>query len=298
MKKLLLLIVLFSCLALIAQENEIPKELTDLEAKLHYQQGEIDLRSGLAKLTVPENFRYLAPADADIVLTEMWGNPKGNDTLGMLIPSDLSPLDQKCWAVIITYADDGYVKDSDADKIDYSDLLKKMQKATLEYNKEREKEGYPPMTLVGWATPPRYDKATHKMYWAKELSFPGAEENTLNYNIRVLGRRGVLVLNAVAAISDLKIIEEHTPAIVGMIDFRDGNRYADFNGKTDKVAEYGLAGLIAGAVAMKAGLFKAIWLALLAAKKFVIIGAVALFGMVKKLFGKKEKSETTQVGNS
>ena len=29
------------------------------------------------------------------------------------------------------------------------------------------------MELVGWAAPPRYDKATHKLYWAKELKVDG-----------------------------------------------------------------------------------------------------------------------------
>jgi uncharacterized membrane-anchored protein len=35
------------------------------------------------------------------------------------------------------------------------------------------------VTLGGWAEPPSYDKATHKMYWAKELAF-GTGEHTLN----------------------------------------------------------------------------------------------------------------------
>ena len=290
MKKLIALLLAAPCLALFAQEKDRLKEFTDLEAKLHYQKGEINLQGDLAKLNVPENFRYLAPADAKIVLTKMWGNPEAGKTLGMVIPAETSPLDQNCWAVVITYTEDGYVKDSEADKINYTDLLKDMQKATAAYNKEREKEGYPPTKLVGWATPPRYDKVTHKMYWAKELNFGDSKENTLNYNIRVLGRRGVLVLNAVAAISDLKLIEEHAPAIVGMVDFKQGNRYADFDGNTDKVAAYGLAALVAGGIAAKAGFFKVILIALLAAKKFVIIGAIALFGFVKKIFGKKEKT--------
>jgi uncharacterized membrane-anchored protein len=37
------------------------------------------------------------------------------------------------------------------------------------------------------------------MYWAKEINFGGDSENTLNYNIRVLGRKGVLLLNFIAA---------------------------------------------------------------------------------------------------
>lgn len=291
MKKLLLLFALLPALIVSAQEtnNEpIPAELKALESKLHYQTGEITLKGKLAKLNVSEKFRYLSPNDTEVVLSGMWGNPEGGKTLGMILPAGVSPLDQKCWAVIITYTEDGYVKDTDADKINYPKLLKEMQESTRESNKERRKEGYPEVELVGWAAPPRYDKATHKMFWAKELKFTDSKEHTLNYNIRVLGRRGVLVLNAVASMSDFSIIEEHSPEIVSMVDFQEGHRYTDFDGKTDKVAAYGLAALVAGGVAAKAGLFKALWIGILAMKKFIVIGAVALFGLITRLFGKKE----------
>jgi uncharacterized membrane-anchored protein len=129
----------------------------------------------------------------------------------------------------------------------------------------------------------------HKLYWAKELKFRGADENTLNYNIRILGRRGVLVLNAVAAMSQLPEIEQKAPKILAAIDFNPGHRYADFSEAAgDKVASYGIAALVAGGVAAKLGLFKGLWVAILAAKKFVIIGFVALAAWLRKLFGKNK----------
>jgi uncharacterized membrane-anchored protein len=265
-------------------------KLKELESKLDYQKGDIVIRNGLATLKVPDNFRYLSAKDAQTVLTKMWGNPEGEGTLGMILPADVSPLSSDCWAVVITYTEDGYVKDADADKINYNDLLKEMQAATKEYSAERKKEGYSEIELVGWAAPPRYDKATHKMYWAKEIRFSDSKESTLNYNIRVLGRRGVLVLNAVASMSDFAMIEKHAPDVVAMVDFKEGNRYADFDGKTDKVAAYGLAALVAGGIAAKAGFFKVLWVGLLAAKKLIIVGAVALFGFIKKIFGRKESA--------
>ena len=70
-----------------------------------------------------------------------------------------------------------------------------------------------------------------------------------------------------------------------MVDFKEGHRYADFNPKTDKVAAVGLAALVAGGVAVKMGLLKGLWVALLAAKKFVIIGVGAAVGWLKRLFG-------------
>jgi uncharacterized membrane-anchored protein len=73
------------------------------------------------------------------------------------------------------------------------------------------------------------------------------------------------------------------------VDFNPGNRYTDFDaGKGDKVATYGIAALIAGGIAAKAGLFKTLWLALLAGKKFIIIAVVAIGAWFRKLFGKKD----------
>jgi uncharacterized membrane-anchored protein len=75
-----------------------------------------------------------------------------------------------------------------------------------------------------------------------------------------------------------------------MVDFKEGSRYADFDPKVDKVAAYGIAALVAGGIAAKFGLFKLLWIGLLAAKKFVIIGAIAVAAFVKKLFNRGDKA--------
>ena len=264
-------------------------EAEALASALKFQRGEVVLKNGLATLKVPEGVEFLDGRDAHTVLVKLWGNPPMPDTLGLLMPVNTGPLSPDSWAVIITYEEEGYVKDKDAEKIDYTDLLKQMQKDTRAANTEREKQGYPAIDLVGWAAPPHYDKAAHKLYWAKQLKFGGGNEDTLNYNIRILGRRGVLVLNAVAAMAQLPEIESNAPKILAAIEFNPGNRYADFSEASgDKVASYGIAALVAGGVAAKLGLFKGLWVLLLGAKKFVIIGVVALTAFVRKLFGKNK----------
>jgi uncharacterized membrane-anchored protein len=109
----------------------------------------------------------------------------------------------------------------------------------------------------------------------------------------MLGRKGVLELNAIASIDQFQEIDAQTPEILGMVDFKEGNRYADFDPKVDKVATYGLATLVAGGAlvaAAKLGFLKVIWLAILAAKKFIIIGFIAVVGFFKKLFKRKSDS--------
>lgn len=277
--------------------NGIPPHILQIVRNLKYQQGDINLRDGLAKLSVPKDFNFLGPDDAEKVLVDLWGNPPPEERpLGLLIPAGMTPLNTNCWVVTIDYSEDGFVKDSDASKINYDDLLKKMQEGIAENNKARVEKGYPAITLVGWAAPPHYDAATHKLYWARNLKFEGEPENTLNYSIRLLGRRGVLELNAVAGINQFTEIDQQTPQILGMVNFREGNRYADFDPKTDKVAKYGIAALVAGGLlagAAKLGLLKGLWVMILPFKKFIIIGLVAIAAFFKKLFKRGDRSGGT-----
>lgn len=269
-------------------QNDQPTaaQIKELVQNLKYKQGTVTIKDGLATFNVPTNFVFLDAADAKTVLVKFWGNPPDqvDDTLGLLMPAGLSPLDDGAWAVTIEYSDDGFVKDDDAGKINYDDMLKKMQASIQDHNKERTDKGYPAMHLVGWATPPHYDAATHKLYWAKDFKVDGADQDTLNYDIRILGRHGYLVLTAIASIPQLPEIEKQTPDILSMVDFNQGNRYADFNPKVDKVAAYGIAALVAGGIAAKLGLFKLILVFLVAAKKFIIIAVAAMAAWFRKIF--------------
>jgi uncharacterized membrane-anchored protein len=259
-----------------------------LVAGLTPQSGEIRLPGGLAKLNLPDSLRYLSPADAKTVIESIWGNPPDpTPSLGLIVPKGFDPIGDNSWAAEISYEEDGHVKDDEANSINYDDMLKKMKAGTKAANEERTKAGYKPVELIGWAARPHYDQQTHKLYWAKEIKFGDNSENTLNYNIRILGRQGVLVVNAIAGMPQLAEIEAVTPEVLSSVDFTDGNRYADFNPSTDRVATYGIAALVAGGIATKMGFFKGLWIAVLAGKKFIILGAVALFAMVKKFFGSK-----------
>jgi uncharacterized membrane-anchored protein len=63
--------------------------------------------------------------------------------------------------------------------------------------------------------------------------------------------------------------------VTSFTNFTAGNRYADFNGSTDKVAEYGIAALVAGGVAAKLGFFGKLLALLLAFKKLIVLGVAA-----------------------
>jgi uncharacterized membrane-anchored protein len=291
--------VVVSVLLGLSAAAETPAKITpeQIEAQLHYRQGEVMLEDGVAKLAIPAGFRYLDPADAKRVLVEGWGNPDHGKNLGMIVPADVSPLHAGGWGVVITIEEDGYVSDEGAEKIDYQKLLGEMQEAVRKQNEERTKNGYPAIDLVGWAEPPRYDRGQHKLYWAKELRFGAADDrdHTLNYNVRVLGRRGVLVLNAVAGMKSLPSIRKDMQSVMAFVEFNPGHRYSDYLPGKDKLAGYGLAALVAGTMAAKAGFFKVLLAGLLAFKKAVLAGLLAAGTGLKKLFGRKSPNNGEDV---
>jgi uncharacterized membrane-anchored protein len=250
---------------------------TDILRSLNYQKGTISLGDNLASISLNQNFYYLNKTDTQTFLTRVWENPPATaeGVLGMLLPAKLNPLSAEGWAVVIKYDASGYVSDADAEKIDYAELLREMQEAVQRESAERVKQGYEKYDLIGWARQPYYNKSEKKLYWAKRLRFGDSADETLNYEIRALGRKGVLSLNAVAGMTSLAQIDRSAPEILSMVSFNEGNRYSEFNPSVDEAAAYGIAGLIAGGLLTKAGFFKGLIAVLLASKK---LGIIAIFG--------------------
>ncbi|MEM8891927.1 MAG: DUF2167 domain-containing protein [Bacteroidota bacterium] len=264
---------------------------------LTYEYETVSLKGNLAVIHIPKGYKYLNGEDADMVLTDLWGNPPttGEDkSLGMLFPENSNPLDDSSFAINITYAEEGYVSDEDADDIDYDDLLESMQDDTKAANEYRKQEGYPTIELVGWASPPFYDSETKKLHWAKELAFEGMDVNTLNYNIRILGRKGFLQLNVIGDMSMVEEVKNSIDPILASVNFEEGSRYADFDPDVDKVAAYGIGALIAGKILTKAGIFAKLGIFFAKFWKIIALGAVAAFGALRKFFGGKKNNDSSE----
>ena len=265
-----------------------------LERQLSYDTGLIYLQD-LAMVNLPEGFRYLNPAEADRILVESWNNPP-SETLGMIIPKDVNPYSFEGWGVVITYEEDGHIDDDDAGSIDFKSLMAAMKEDIESENEIRRKEGYEPYNLAGWAENPHYDPESHKLYWALELEFGerGKSVSTLNYNVRVLGREGVLVLNAVSGMEQLHEVRSHMTDILSVTKFTEGKRYSDFDPSIDKAAAYGIGALVAGKVAAKTGLFKLAMSVLIKGWKFVLLLIAGITALLRSLWlSRKEKQEST-----
>lgn len=265
------------------QADSVPEEFRAQLEALELRQGKVTLDGGMATLDVPEGYYFLDGKDGSFVLETVWGNPPSSGTLGMLFPIDKSPLDDS-WGIEIYFDEMGYVSDSDAATMDYDEILAQLKQDALDANADRVASGFQAVTVTGWAATPRYDATERKLFWAKSLRFEGDDSDVLNYNIRALGRKGVLVLNFIAGIEQLPQVEAATPDVLKMVSFTEGNRYADYLPGVDTVAAVGIGGLIAGKVAAKAGLL-VLLLAFL--KKGAVLIILPLIWLKNRVFGSK-----------
>ncbi len=214
------------------------------------------------------------PADPARRLLRAWGNMPGPQTLGMVM--DLAGGHR--WTAVVTYTQDGFVKDDDARNLNPADILAQLRDAADHDNEARRAHGFPALQLTGWLQPPQYDAKTHRLVWALRLHDAGAGENDeqVNYNTRTLGREGFLSINLLTSASRYAAEKSQADALLGGLTYNPGKRYQDFNARTDHVAAYGLAALIGVAALNKLGVFAVASAFLL---KFGKLGAVALVAL-------------------
>jgi uncharacterized membrane-anchored protein len=253
-----------------------------VEKSLNYQTGKVSLSQQNVSLNIPEGFKYLNAEQTKFVLNQIFKNPKDESILGSIWPAQ-STLLNNSYIFTISYEDLGYIKDEDAKDTDYDELLKNMKESVVEGNKERLASGYQTYELIGWAKSPFYDEKQKVLHWAKEVKFGDDTTNVLNYEVRILGRKGVLSLTAISTMNDLPLVNSELDKVLSMASFTEGNKYSDFDSSSDRIAEYTIGGLIAGKVLAKVGFF-----ALIAKFGKIIVVAVIAFivGIFRKITGK------------
>ena len=274
------------------------KAETDFMKSAHPQTGNVHIAEADATLALGANYYFLDKTEAKKVIEDLWHNPPGSadDVLGLVVPAGRTPFND--WGAVVTFDKSGYVSDKDASTADYNKSLKELQDAEVDNNKERQKQGYPTTHVVGWAQPPSYDKAHHYLVWARDIKFGDSSVDTLNYDVRVLGRRGVLSLNMVATMPELVSIRSQAVQLAAAGQYNSGARYEDYK-EGDSKAAYGLAGLVAAglglAVVKKLGLLGII----LAFGKKAVVLIVAAFAAIGRWFssrfGKKKTASATIV---
>jgi uncharacterized membrane-anchored protein len=267
-----------------AEEPEAPPSETESEfKKIQWTQGPAKVGiGGHAEIQVPEGFAYTGASGAQKLL-ELMHNPTSGTELGILTDKDLDIF------VLFEFEDIGYVKDADKEKLDGDDILKSIKEGNESSNEERKKRGWPAINIVGWHTPPFYNRETNNLEWCIKGESEG--HTIVNYNTRILGRQGVMSANLMV---DPEKLDATLPVVKKLLtgyNYVEGKRYAQYV-TGDKVAKYGLAALVVGGavgLAAKTGLLAKLALMLGKLWKAIILGLVAVGAGIKKvLFGRKE----------
>ncbi|MGQ0384502.1 MAG: DUF2167 domain-containing protein [Gammaproteobacteria bacterium] len=221
----------------------------------------------LATLAVPKGYMFLHPGETK-KFQDFVENPS-NGRESLIAPDDLR------WFGLLEFDEIGYVKDDE--EIDAGNLLDSIKEGTKIGNEERRQRGWAELKITGWRFEPRYDAATNRLEWAIEAV--SENQPVVNFNTRLLGRKGVTSATLVAEPATLDAAVSDFKDVLTGFAYVSGERYADMQ-EGDRMAEYGLAALIAGggaAVAAKSGLLKSLWKVLAAAGVAVAVWLGKIF---------------------
>lgn len=230
---------------------------------------------GVAQIEIPEGYVFANGKDTQRLMESM-GNPPSNTEVGFIAPDDVA------WFVVFEYDEVGYVSDEEKGELDSDAILASIRQGTEEANKIRRQNGWSTLDITGWEIQPYYNENTHNLEWATRARDNSDGSVVLNHNTRILGRGGVMsaVLVATPEIVN-QILPTYSQLLAGY-DYKEGHRYSEWE-KGDKIAEYGLTGLIVGgtaAAALKMGILQKFW-------KLILVGFLFLGGLFKKLIGRK-----------
>lgn len=261
---------------------ELQAAMEDVNATLRPGPQDIDVVSQ-ARLKLPINFAFVPAAAATRLLTA-FGNRPGNDLVGLVVPSNGDD-----WLLVIRYIASGYIRDDDARDWQAEELLKDIRDNTDSSNAERRRRNLPEIEVVGWVEAPQYDKTSHRAMWsvASRAKGEASADASINYNTLLLGREGHISMNLVTRLKDIEGRKPIARQLLSALEFKEGKRYVDFDNQTDKVAEYGLAALVAGVAAKKLGFFGIVALFLAKFGKIVAVAVLALVAGAIKLWRNK-----------
>ena len=264
------MVICFIPFLALSQERE-PSPLD----KVRWQRGPgIGELGDIAEVQIPEGYVF-ADANDTRILMEVMQNPISNTELGFIGKAGSD------WFLVFEFNKTGYIKDDEKNSLDTDAMLESIKKGNENANRERAKRGWAPLNIVGWEQPPRYNPSTHNLEWALKAESEGSP--VINWNTRLLGRKGVMKVTLVAGPDILAQTLPYYQNLLSGFDYKSGNKYSEFR-QGDKIAKYGLSALVVGgaaAVAAKTGILKYLWKGLI----FVVIAVGAFF---KKLFSKKK----------
>jgi len=269
---------------------------------LEYPKTEQDLMLAFSELNyeiVPKTYNF-KNANQGYDLSDGWMILNGEEARKFLFYTngadtfrDVSAValsDDLSYQLIFSYFDEGYIDDSDWEKLDADALMEGVIESTVEANKTRAANGVSELNVRGWVQEPTYDRERDVALYVIKADSDG--ESIFNSVALKLGREGFTRITLVGPSDSPQQSSETLTAALDSHSFDDGFLYSDYE-PGNRMAGIGLASLVALTAGSKNG--KGIAAGLMAtllifAKKlwFVIfLPFIFLWNQIKQKFGGK-----------
>jgi uncharacterized membrane-anchored protein len=211
-----------------AADNQIPNA-----AQIDWIAGPTTVSLGkFGEIKVPLGYQFTGAEGARAFLAEK-KNAVPKDLVGCMISPAVT------WPVLFEYSETGYLPDAQPSPLDKDGILNTF----VQQYKGRHPEEFKNRTApLSWQVPPSYDPVEHSLEWSirAETGPKNEPSTTLNYNLELLGRHGVLHVTTIyQGITDLESLRK----LAKSASFKAGERYSDHQ-QGDPAATLDLAGLV------------------------------------------------------
>lgn len=194
-----------------------------------------NLGDGTVHLDLTAGYVFIAPRDVPTTLTRMSAVGPNAPVLGAIAPRGKRAGAADYWLAVLTYEPIGNVRETGVDEmtgISYINTVKAARPATP--------------ALEIFAVAPNYDPGTRTLTWGERYTPTTARPNALRFEQRILGRSGSAGITMLGRPAMGDTLRAEGRNVRQMISFNPGQRYTDFQSRTDRASLYNLPGLIDG----------------------------------------------------
>lgn len=273
-----------------ANETHDERFMRKFEASLDYKKGTVPISENRVTLKLMEGFRFLDERDSKKVISGLWGQDIPENSDGAILPPGIGPFSDHNWAYVISFDPIGHICDTIDVTIDSEKLMSKLKQNLVNENLKRQNENRQTMQIVDWEIKPVYDKTIRCLYWAIKYSFSNEIQNEIIYNIKILGRNGVLSIYTQVNEKLGDLPRNNIKDIIRSAKFNPGQEYEAFSENTGSFSKSNLSELITG-TGIKEETIKEIIIDIIGSyRRFMILLFFASVYLITKHFIKNRKA--------
>lgn len=195
---------------------------------------------GIATISVPTNFAFAGGPEAAKYMEQCHNLPHP------ALKGVVRPQKGGSWHLSFEYLDIGHVPDDEKQSLDAAAILREKQIRQISANEQLRRRGWEALHPIEWLSPPAYEADTKRLSWSLRLTKEApATGEVCNYNVRLLGRTGVMSVTLACDPREAKALLPQVKSLLAGYEFTSGQSYGEWR-VGDKVAAYGLTGLITG----------------------------------------------------